>query len=80
MIAISLDEEGADIVKPFLKKHPMSYTQAIGDQKTAQAFKVNDSSLPVALVVDKQGRIRFRHVGVTKKEVFEANLEQLMKE
>ncbi len=80
LIAISLDEEGADIVKPFLKKYPMSYTQVIGDRATAEAFKVSDSSLPVALIVDKQGRIRFRHVGVTKKEVFEANLNELLNE
>jgi putative aminopeptidase FrvX len=36
--------------------------------------------LPVALLVDKQGRIRFTHVGVTEKGVFEAEIVQLLKE
>lgn len=80
LIAISLDEEGAEKVKPFLKKYPMNYTQVIGDAEVAQQFNVADSSLPVALMVDKQGRIRSRHVGVTKKETFESEINQLLGE
>ncbi|HSF24891.1 MAG TPA: cytochrome c biogenesis protein CcdA [Blastocatellia bacterium] len=80
VIAVSLDEEGAAKVKPFLKRHPMSYTQTVGDQKIAGDLGVGESSLPVALLVDKQGRIRFRHVGITPKEVFETEIKQLLEE
>jgi len=80
VIAISLDEEGAVKVKPFLKEHPMDYTQVIGDQTTAAAFNVPDSSLPVTLLIDKQGKIRFRHIGITKNDVFEAEIKQLLDE
>ncbi|MEK6300268.1 MAG: cytochrome c biogenesis protein CcdA [Acidobacteriota bacterium] len=80
VIAVSLDEEGAAKVKPFLKQHPMNYTQTIGDQKIAGELGVGESSLPVALLVDKQGRIRFKHVGRTEKDVFEAEIKQLLEE
>ena len=80
VIAISLDEEGAAKVKPFVKAHPMDYTQVIGDQSTAPAFKVDDSTLPVTILIDKQGRIRFRHIGITKKDVFESEINQLLSE
>jgi len=80
VIAISLDEEGASKVRPFLKEHPMDYIQAIGDQGTADAFHVDASTLPVTLLIDKQGRIRFRHVGITKKDVLEGELNQLTAE
>jgi thiol:disulfide interchange protein DsbD len=80
VIAVSLDEEGAAKVRPFLKQHPMNYTQTIGDQKIAGDLGVGESSLPVALLVDKQGRIRFRHVGRTEKDVFEAEITQLLNE
>jgi thiol:disulfide interchange protein DsbD len=80
IIAVSLDEEGASKVKPFLKENPMNYTQVIGDQSAARAFNVDDSKLPVAVIIDKQGRIRFRHVGLTKKEVFEGEINQLLSE
>jgi thiol-disulfide isomerase/thioredoxin len=80
LVAVSLDEEGAEKVKPFLKRHPMSYTQALGDADLAERFDVADSSLPVALIIDKQGRIRSRHVGITKREVFESEIKQLLGE
>lgn len=78
IVAISLDEEGAAKVKPFLKAHPMNYTQTIGDEATAAAFNVDPSTLPVTLVIDKQGRIRFRHVGITSKAVLEAEIGRLL--
>jgi thiol:disulfide interchange protein DsbD len=78
VIAISLDEEGAAKVKPFLKAHPMDYTQVIGDKSTSASFNVSDSSLPVTLLIDKQGRIRFRHVGITTKDIFETEIGQLV--
>jgi thiol:disulfide interchange protein DsbD len=80
VIAISLDEEGGAKVKPFLKAHPMDYTQVIGDQSTAPAFKVDDATLPVTLLIDKQGRIRFHHIGITKKDAFEVEINKLLSE
>lgn len=80
IIAISLDAEGAAKVRPFVKEHKMDYTQALGDSATATAFDVDESKLPVTLVIDKQGRVRYRHVGITKKEEFERELSQLLGE
>jgi len=80
VVAISLDEEGATKVKPFLKAHPMDYTQVIGDQSTASAFNVSADTLPVTLLIDKEGRIRFRHVGIIKKDLLDAELSQLLNE
>jgi thiol:disulfide interchange protein DsbD len=80
MVAISLDEEGAEKVKPFLKQHPMNYTQTIGDASVAELFNVSDSALPVAVLIDKQGRMRFTHKGITKREVFEEQIKQLLGE
>ena len=38
----------------------MNYTIAVGDKQTAAAFNVDENKLPVTLIVDKQGRIRYR--------------------
>lgn len=80
VVAISLDEEGSSKVRPFLKAHPMDYTQVIGDQSTAASFNVSADTLPVTLLIDKQGRVRFRHIGITKTDVFEAEINQLLGE
>jgi thiol:disulfide interchange protein len=82
LVAISLDEEGIEIVKPFLKTYPMKYTTVVGDASVAQSFNVNDSVLPVAFLIDKSGRVRFKHVGVTPnaRDVFENEIKQLLSE
>lgn len=80
LVAISLDEEGAEKVKQFLKRYPMNYTQVIGDKSVASQFSVEESSLPVAFLIDKQGRVRFKHVGVTKRDDFESEIKQLLAE
>lgn len=79
IVAISLDEEGVEVVKPFLKKNPMNYTVAIGDLKLAEKFGVTES-IPVAILVDKKGRIRSTHTGLTSKAVFEKEVAELLAE
>ncbi len=80
IIGVSLDEEGAAKVRPFVKDNPMNYRVALGDKPVSDAFKVDGEKLPVTLLVDKQGRIRFTHVGIAKKEEFEAEINQLLNE
>ena len=80
VVGVSLDEEGAAKVKPFLKDNPINYAVALGDKAVSNAFKVDGEKLPVTLLVDKQGRIRFTHVGIAKKEEFEAEINQLLNE
>ncbi len=80
IIGVSLDEEGAAKVRPFLKDNPMNYRVALGDKPVSDAFKVDGEKLPVTLLIDKLGHIRFTHVGIAKKEEFEAEINQLLNE
>src|SRR5262249_6909320 len=60
IVGVSLDVQGIPKVKPFVKENAMNYTIAIGDDQTAAAFKIDPDKLPVTLIADKQGRIRYR--------------------
>ncbi len=83
MVGISLDDQGAEIVKPFVKKQKMNYPIAVGDAKVAEAFKLPaDYTLPIAFLLDKQGRIRYTHKGTSQqaREEFETQLKQLLSE
>jgi thiol:disulfide interchange protein DsbD len=81
IVGISLDEEGLLRVKPFVKENGMNYTVGVGDKQMAAAFNVSDEQLPVTLIADKQGRIRYRHVGLPKsKDEFEAKINELLNE
>ena len=64
----------------FEKDYKSRGLEVVGDKAVSNAFKVDGEKLPVTLLVDKQGRIRFTHVGIAKKEEFEAEINQLLNE
>ena len=47
VVGISMDEDGAEAVKPFLRKNPMKYTVGLGSGSMDQ--------LPVTVVLDRNG-------------------------
>ncbi|HYL98512.1 MAG TPA: redoxin family protein, partial [Blastocatellia bacterium] len=78
IVGVSTDEGGPPQVKPFLAQHPMQYQVAIAGEDVKKAFGVGDT-LPVTLVVDKQGRIRYTHTGITQESVLRAEIEEALK-
>jgi len=78
VIGISMDEEGWKVVKPYMQSAKMNYPVAIGDEALAQKFGGIDS-LPETLIVDRAGKIAFRHVGIVAKADYESEILQLLK-
>ena len=54
VIGVAMDEEGAAIVRPFLRKHPIDYTVALGSDPVARRY--NLESYPVTVVFDRGGK------------------------
>ncbi|HXG93600.1 MAG TPA: cytochrome c biogenesis protein CcdA [Blastocatellia bacterium] len=79
IIAISYPDEGPDKVKEFLKDHPMYYTQSLGSDAVSRALRLGENP-PVTIVIDKKGRIRFRHNGAIKRKQIEAEISKLLGE
>jgi thiol:disulfide interchange protein len=61
VVGISMDEDGADTVKEFLKQNPMKYTVGLGTGEV-------DTALPITVVLDKNGKTVQRFEGFTKPE------------
>jgi thiol-disulfide isomerase/thioredoxin len=78
VVGVSVDQGGADVIKPFVKKFGMNYPVLVADDKVQQAFGGFDA-IPVTLVIDRQGRIVKRHLGLTEKDEFEAEIKPLLK-
>lgn len=84
IVGISVDRgkqgmSGEDLVRAFAKKTPMSYRLVMGDGPTAQAYG-GIRSIPTAFLLDRDGRIRKRYVGLQPGHVFERDIAELLKE
>jgi thiol-disulfide isomerase/thioredoxin len=77
-IGVAMDEEGWKVVNPYLEQHPISYPVVVGDADLAKVFQI--TSLPVTLLVDRNGRIADWHVGMVVKTTWEDEIRTLLRE
>jgi thiol-disulfide isomerase/thioredoxin len=79
-IGVSVDEDGWDTVKGYLAAHPISYPIVLGDMDILEKQLGLPPSLPVTLLIDRNGRIAATHAGVIDREKFEADIARLLQE
>jgi len=77
VIGVSLDEQGPDVVKPFMKQFGVNYPVVMGDAKIVQDFG-GIEGLPTTFVIDRTGNIVASHIGYTSKEAFEKEITPLL--
>ena len=84
IVGISLDQPrgnqtGAEIVKGFTKGTPMFYQLVMTDAPTLKAYG-GIRSIPTAFLIDREGKIRRKYVGMQRKEVLQPEIEKLLAE
>jgi thiol:disulfide interchange protein DsbD len=77
VLGVSMDEEGAERVRPFLKKHPMDYLVALGSEAISKQYGLGES-LPVTIVFDRSGKQVKRFDGFTAEEALQAAVQQAL--
>jgi thiol:disulfide interchange protein DsbD len=77
VLGVSMDEEGAERVRPFLKKHPMDYLVALGSEAISKQYGLGES-LPVTIVFDRSGKQVKRFDGFTADEALQAAVQQAL--
>ncbi len=77
IVGLSLDADGASSVKPFAEEHDINYTMLIANDETAKSYG-GIQAIPTAFVVDRQGRIVQRFLGVMPAKVFEDTILPLL--
>ncbi len=65
VLAISIDKgpDAAGAVSSFVKEFDLPYPALMDDGKASRQYGV--VSIPTSVVIDKQGRIRSRHIGLS---------------
>jgi len=84
IVGISVDRggrgvSGIDTVRGFLQKTKMDYPIVMADPQTVTAYG-GIRSIPTAFLIDRDGRLRKRYVGLQRKEVFERDVAELLAE
>jgi peroxiredoxin len=73
-----MDEEGWEVVKPYLTDKAVNYPVVIGTDPVAQTYGGIDS-LPSTFMIDKEGRIASAHIGLAAKKDFEDEINELLR-
>jgi len=77
VLAVSLDEEGWDVVKPFIDDMELNFPVLLGDDQMADEFG-GIMALPTTLIIDKEGQIVSRHMGLVERAEYEEDIEGLL--
>lgn len=78
-VGVSLDEEGFDVVRPYAEEMGITYPLVIGDDSLAADFG-GVMGLPTTYVIDREGRIRQRFVGMVNEATLRPILAGLLTE
>ena len=77
VLGVSMDDEGWEVVKPFLADMAVNYRVVIGNDATAQIYGGVDA-LPTTFLIDRNQKIAAIHIGLSAKKVFEDGIQQLL--
>jgi cytochrome c biogenesis protein CcmG/thiol:disulfide interchange protein DsbE len=77
IVGVSLDEKGFEVVTPFVKKNEITYPNVIGHAKLAEAYG-GMRFIPTSFLVDKQGNIVKKHMGLLQKQDLEKLISGLL--
>jgi thiol-disulfide isomerase/thioredoxin len=77
IIGVSLDEQGPEVVKKFVKQFGVNYPIVMGNRKVVEDYG-GVVAVPTTFVIDREGRIVSRHMGYDDKEIFEKEIQSLL--
>jgi cytochrome c biogenesis protein CcmG/thiol:disulfide interchange protein DsbE len=76
IIGISLDVGGIQKVRSFVKNNKMNYPVVMGSQKVVDDYKPGEF-IPTTIIIDRQGRIKHKHVGIMSKKMIERFFKEI---
>jgi len=77
VLAVSMDQEGWEVVRPFIEQQGLNFPVFVGDRDFGDAFG-GVNVLPITFIVDRTGKITARHRGLVKKSEYEKEIEALL--
>src|ERR1700693_836299 len=79
VLGVSFDEDGWKSVKPYIDERKVNYRVMIGGDDIRRLYGGLDS-VPTTLIIHKLGRIAAIHVGLCRKNEYEADIQAVLNE
>ncbi|MGO9894165.1 MAG: cytochrome c biogenesis protein CcdA [Bryobacteraceae bacterium] len=76
IVGVDIDQEDAELVKPFLAKHPMEYPVALGTPGLGTRYGVE--GFPATLIFDRSGKLAKRFAQFTPEAEMRKAIEGLL--
>jgi cytochrome c biogenesis protein CcmG/thiol:disulfide interchange protein DsbE len=77
VLGVSMDEEGWEVVRPFVAELGVNYRMVLGDDGAAASYG-GVEALPTTFLIDRDGKIAAVHVGLASKRDFQDGIENLL--
>ena len=77
VLGIAMDEDGWEVVRPFMSRFRINYRVLLGNDVVAQAYGGVDS-LPTSFLIDREGYVARVHVGLVSRNRYENELQELL--
>lgn len=78
VLGLSLEDSGPKAVVQYAARHKIAYRILLGDEATARQYG-GIQALPETLLIDRDGRIAAKHVGMIDKTDYERKIEELLR-
>lgn len=78
VIGVSMDSDGWKSVTPFIQEKKINYDVVIGNDTLAKQYGL--TSMPMTLLIDRDGKIADAHVGMVDKAAWEGQIKTLLRD
>src|SRR5580658_10066348 len=78
VLGVSMDEDGWDSVRPYMKNHSFNYRVVVGNDDVGKLFGEIDD-LPTTFLINRDGRVVQKHVGLISKKDYEDEITAMLK-
>lgn len=77
VLGVAMDDEGWEVVKPYLKDKEVNYRVVVGTEQVSVLYG-DVESLPTTFIIDREGRIASIHIGLISKGDYANEIKQLL--
>lgn len=78
IVGVSLDENGWEVVTPFIKRYNITYPVVVDSRGVVARQYGKIDAIPTSFLIDKNGNIVDQHIGYLSKEELEKKIKSVL--